>query len=283
MVAGFQGMSPSVVASPHWAAAAPTRAVAMARALAPMVRHLYRRRRCLHHRSAHRAKARGSTEGLLRGDAGDGLARRQGAADALGRARHGNHARSRVVKFRRPRRYRPSTDRPGHGTLVCDEEEIVEKPGRQRIAYSRTRQGHLLGVNDQPGGRRRDLRPPRRRQRQRRHDRAERHARRQATDMAFTVRRAELPRALEVLEGAKEDIGSSSVQSSTPTSPRFRSSASACAAMPASPTRCSGPCRKGINIQAIATSEIKISVLIDAAYAELAVRTLHSIDGLDAD
>jgi len=38
-----------------------------------------------------------------------------------------------------------------------------------------------------------------------------------------------------------------------------------------------------INILAITTSEIKISVLIDAAYAELAVRTLHSIYGLDAD
>jgi aspartate kinase len=39
---------------------------------------------------------------------------------------------------------------------------------------------------------------------------------------------------------------------------------------------------KGINILAITTSEIKISVLIDTAYAELAVRTLHSIYGLDA-
>ena len=40
---------------------------------------------------------------------------------------------------------------------------------------------------------------------------------------------------------------------------------------------------KGINILASTTSEIKISVLIDAAYAELAVRTLHSLYGLDAD
>ena len=39
---------------------------------------------------------------------------------------------------------------------------------------------------------------------------------------------------------------------------------------------------KGINIEAISTSEIKISVLIDAAYAELAVRTLHSLFGLDS-
>jgi len=38
---------------------------------------------------------------------------------------------------------------------------------------------------------------------------------------------------------------------------------------------------KGINIRAITTSEIKISVLIDASYTELAVRTLHSVYGLD--
>ena len=40
---------------------------------------------------------------------------------------------------------------------------------------------------------------------------------------------------------------------------------------------------KGINIQAITTSEIKISILIDAAYTELAVRTLHSAYELDAE
>ena len=40
--------------------------------------------------------------------------------------------------------------------------------------------------------------------------------------------------------------------------------------------------QKGINIRAITTSEIKISVLIDAPYTELAVRTLHSLYGLDS-
>ena len=38
---------------------------------------------------------------------------------------------------------------------------------------------------------------------------------------------------------------------------------------------------KGINIRAITTSEIKISILIDTEYTELAVRTLHSLYGLD--
>ena len=38
-----------------------------------------------------------------------------------------------------------------------------------------------------------------------------------------------------------------------------------------------------INVKMITSSEIKLSVLIDAAYTELAVRTLHSIYGLDRD
>ena len=40
---------------------------------------------------------------------------------------------------------------------------------------------------------------------------------------------------------------------------------------------------KGINIRAITTSEIKISILIDQDYTELAVRTLHSVYGLDKE
>ena len=40
--------------------------------------------------------------------------------------------------------------------------------------------------------------------------------------------------------------------------------------------------KKGINIRAITTSEIKFSMLIDEVYTELAVRTLHTLYGLDA-
>ena len=40
---------------------------------------------------------------------------------------------------------------------------------------------------------------------------------------------------------------------------------------------------KGINVQVISTSEIKISVLIAEEYAELALRALHTAYGLDAD
>ncbi|MDA9013784.1 ACT domain-containing protein, partial [Alphaproteobacteria bacterium] len=38
---------------------------------------------------------------------------------------------------------------------------------------------------------------------------------------------------------------------------------------------------KGVNLHVISTSEIKISVLIDAEYTELAVRSLHTAYGLD--
>ena len=53
--------------------------------------------------------------------------------------------------------------------------------------------------------------------------------------------------------------------------------------MPALPRGCSRRLAdKGINIQAITTSEIKVSVLIDEAYTELAVRALHIAYGLEA-
>ena len=65
----------------------------------------------------------------LRGDAGDGVARRQGAADPLGRAGHGTSVPLRVLSsFERPAR---------GGTFVCDEEDIMEKKAVTGVAYSR--------------------------------------------------------------------------------------------------------------------------------------------------
>ena len=97
------------------------------------------------------------------------------------------------------------------------------------------------------------------------------------------VQAAELPRTLEALKAAKADIGDFGVNSSADVAKvsvigiGMRSHAGVAAMM------FKALAEKGINILAITTSEIKISVLIDAAYAELAVRTLHSIYGLDAD
>src|SRR5581483_7889168 len=103
------------------------------------------------------------------------------------------------------------------------------------------------------------------------------------TDMTFTVQESDLARVLEVLKGAKKDIGYFDVRSSSDVAKvsvigvGMRSHAGVAAQM------FKALAERGINILAITTSEIKISVLIDAAYAELAVRTLHSLYELDKD
>jgi aspartate kinase len=95
------------------------------------------------------------------------------------------------------------------------------------------------------------------------------------------VQAIELPRTLETLKAAKKDIGEFEVQSSADVAKisvigiGMRSHAGVA-------VDCfQALAGKGVNIRAITTSEIKISVLIDATYTELAVRTLHSLYGLD--
>ena len=101
--------------------------------------------------------------------------------------------------------------------------------------------------------------------------------------MTFTVGAADYDRARALLEKVQGATSATPRSSARGTSPRFRRSASACAATPASPRALSALSEKGINIRAITTSEIKFSVLIDEAYTELAVRTLHSLYGLDKE
>ena len=104
-----------------------------------------------------------------------------------------------------------------------------------------------------------------------------------STDITFTVQGSELPRALEVLKKVKTSIGAFDINSSNDVAKvsvigiGMRSHAGVAAQM----FKALG--EKGINILAISTSEIKISVLIDAAYAELAVRTLHGLYELGKD
>src|SRR5690606_21573344 len=103
------------------------------------------------------------------------------------------------------------------------------------------------------------------------------------TDMTFTVDAGELPRALQVLEKVKGDLGNFEVRSSADVVKisiigiGMRSHSGVAAKMFKILSD------KGINILAISTSEIKVSVLIDSDYAELAVRTLHEGFGLDAN
>jgi aspartate kinase len=103
------------------------------------------------------------------------------------------------------------------------------------------------------------------------------------TDITFTVQATELERALDVLQSVKKQIGAFDIKSSNDVAKvsvigvGMRSHAGVAAQM----FKALG--EKGINIMAISTSEIKISVLIDAAYAELAVRTLHALYELGKD
>jgi aspartate kinase len=101
------------------------------------------------------------------------------------------------------------------------------------------------------------------------------------TDMTFTVPTSDYDRARKVLEDSRPAIGYKLLQGSTDVAKvsvigiGMRSHAGVAA-------ECfQALAAKGINIRAITTSEIKISVLIDASYTELAVRTLHSLYGLD--
>ncbi|MFW2831267.1 aspartate kinase [Sphingomonas sp. ID0503] len=104
-----------------------------------------------------------------------------------------------------------------------------------------------------------------------------------STDVTFTVPKAELARALDVLEKEKPTIGFGSVTHDTNIAKisvvgvGMRSHAGVAAQMFKSLAD------RGINIQAITTSEIKVSVIIEGDYTELAVRVLHTAYGLDAE
>jgi len=103
------------------------------------------------------------------------------------------------------------------------------------------------------------------------------------TDVTFTVPKAELVRALDVLEKARDVIGFARVLHDTKVSKisvvgvGMRSHAGVAATM------FKTLADRGINIQAITTSEIKVSVVIDDDFTELAVRVLHTAYGLDAE
>ncbi len=103
-----------------------------------------------------------------------------------------------------------------------------------------------------------------------------------STDVTFTVPKAELARSLDVLEKSRAAIGYTSVVHDTRVAKisvvgvGMRSHAGVAALM----FKTLG--ERGINIQAITTSEIKVSVLIEEDYTELAVRVLHTAYGLDA-
>ena len=195
--------------------------------------------------------------------------------------------RTRVLSsFTAPEAMKPTTaDTWGEtGTLVCSEDEIVEQQVVSGIAIAKDEaKVTLLKIEDKPGVAARVFGPL-----------ADANVNvdlivqnlssdGKHTDMTFTVQEGELPRALEVLKGVQKEIGYFAINSSADVvkvsviGVGMRSHAGVAAMM------FKALAAKGINILAITTSEIKISVLIDAAYSELAVRTLHSLYGLDKD
>lgn len=171
----------------------------------------------------------------------------------------------------------------GAGTLVCDEDEIVEQQVVSGIAYTKDEaKVTLVKVEDKPGVAARVFGPL-----------AEANINvdmivqnvsddGRTTDMTFTVAAAELDKAMDVLQKRKDEIGYADLRGSTDIvkvsaiGVGMRSHAGVAAEM------FRALADKGINIEAISTSEIKISVLINAAYSELAVRTLHTLYGLDS-
>ena len=103
------------------------------------------------------------------------------------------------------------------------------------------------------------------------------------TDVTFTVPSADLDLAMQVLEGAKANIGynrlipDSNVAKISVVGVGMKSHAGIASTM------FKALADRGVNIQAITTSEIKVSVLIEEDYTELALRVLHTAYGLDAE
>jgi aspartate kinase len=102
------------------------------------------------------------------------------------------------------------------------------------------------------------------------------------TDMTFTVGKADLARAQAAMGQVKDQIGYDHVLEDTDVAKISVVGVGMRSHAGIANTMFQALAGKGINIQVISTSEIKVSVLIAAEYTELAVRALHTAYGLDA-
>ena len=170
------------------------------------------------------------------------------------------------------------------GTLVVDEDEIMEQQVVSGIAYSRDEAKiTLVKVPDRPGVAAGIFGPL-----------AEASinvdmivqnvsAEGGKTDLTFTVPKSDLAAAVRALEARKDELGAAEIVSDpnvvkvSVIGVGMRSHAGVALRM------FRALAEKGINIQVISTSEIKVSVLIAEEYTELALRSLHTAYGLDAD
>jgi aspartate kinase len=174
----------------------------------------------------------------------------------------------------------PGDDNPG--TLVCDEDEIVEKQIVSGIAYSRDEAKlSLKGLVDNPGvaaiifGMLADanvnvdmiVQAPSRTEGK--------------VNMTFTIPERDADRSAAIMEAAKEQIGFEVAEVKKDVSKVSVIGVGMRSHVGVARIMFDALSKKGINIENIATSEIKISVLIDSSYTELAVRALHTAYGLD--
>lgn len=103
------------------------------------------------------------------------------------------------------------------------------------------------------------------------------------TDLTFTVGQADLNLAVEVLETRKDEIGFQKIVADAGLVKISIVGVGMRSHPGVAQTMFNALAKKGINIKVISTSEIKVSVLIDEEYTELALKTLHSAYGLDRD
>ena len=167
------------------------------------------------------------------------------------------------------------------GTFVVDEDDIVEQERVSGIAYSRDEAKiTVMGVADRPGVAAGIFGPL-----------ADGNVNVDmivqnisadgTTDMTFTVAEADLDRSIAILEEVRSAVAydrlvaDQGVVKVSVIGVGMRSHAGV------AQTMFSALAEKGINIQVISTSEIKISVLVSEDYTELAVRSLHAAYGLD--
>jgi aspartate kinase len=183
--------------------------------------------------------------------------------------------------FDKPEDIDPHANQPP-GTLICSEEEIVESQVVTGIAFSRDEaQISVRHIEDKPGVAAAIFGPL-----------ADANINvdmivqnvssdGKTTDLTFTVPATDYARAKSTIEKARDKIGYKSMDSATDLAKvsvigiGMRSHAGVAA------QAFKALSERNINIRAITTSEIKFSLLIDTAYTELAVRTLHTLYGLD--
>jgi aspartate kinase len=168
------------------------------------------------------------------------------------------------------------------GTLVVDEDEIVEKQNVSGIAYSRDEAKITVRrVPDRPGIAAAIFGAM-----------AEHNVNvdmivqnvsaEGTTDMTFTVGRADLPRAQKALDEVRPQVGYAEILTDPDVAKISVVGVGMRSHAGVANTMFRALADKAINIQVISTSEIKVSVLIAAEYTELAVRALHTAYGLDA-